>query len=374
MDSGTAHAELLMPRLSDSAEEATILSWLKLPGETVVRGEPLVEVETDKSSVVYDAEVDGVLLEVLVDAGQAVRPGTPIARLGPSGSPPAAGRRTPRRRSPVTPVARRTARELDVSLDGLRGTGPGGRITREDVVAASSPRPPGSELSSIQRTIARRMAQSRAEIPDFTLNAEIDMTRALELRADLNRLAEGAAGVSVNDFVVRAAAIALREHPRLNSSFADDHVVTRDEVDIGVAVAAADILLVPVIRNADRLSLADIARRSRELAERARNRSLTPDDTTGGTFTVSNLGMFGVASFHAVINPPQAAILAIGAVVRRPVLDDSGAIVPRNVMIVSLSCDHRVVYGLDAAMFLQRLRELLEHPVALVISATRGAT
>jgi pyruvate dehydrogenase E2 component (dihydrolipoamide acetyltransferase) len=221
------------------------------------------------------------------------------------------------------------------------------------------------EQSPTQRRIAERMAESRASIPEFTLEVEISMDAAATLRDEL-REAGRAPVPSFNDLVVRAAALALRDFPALNASYDPGKSIQHDRINIGVAVDAPDALLVPTIHDADRKPLLSIAAESRRLAEAARERRLTPEDLADGTFTVSNLGMFGVRRFHAVINPPQVALLAIGDVARRPFVAEDGAIVARRSMDVTLSCDHRVVYGAEAARFLERLRELLESPAALV--------
>jgi pyruvate dehydrogenase E2 component (dihydrolipoamide acetyltransferase) len=215
------------------------------------------------------------------------------------------------------------------------------------------------------------MTASRTAIPEFTLTAELDVTAALELRRELNELSPDAR-VSVNDLLVKAVALALREFPRLNASYVDDGLVQHARVNVGVAVATDDALLVPTVFDADRASLQDIAAATREAAARANARKLDADALAGGTFTVSNLGMFGVTSFEAVINPPQVAILAVGRVDRRPVFADDGSVVARDLMHVSLSCDHRAVYGAEAARFLARLRELLERPLALMLGARGG--
>ncbi|HEU4703258.1 MAG TPA: dihydrolipoamide acetyltransferase family protein, partial [Conexibacter sp.] len=289
------------------------------------------------------------------------------------------------------------AAELGVDLRRLSGSGPYGRLVRADVlaaaatgatasaVAATAPAlaaamappaaPPAAgampsagdervELSATRRTIARRMVASRTEIPEFTVTREIDMTAAVALR---RQLADADRRVSVNDLVVKAAALALREGPALNASWGGDHVVRHARVNVGVAVAAGDALLVPVIADADRKSLPEIAAEARALGEQARARTVSPAALSGATFTVTNLGMLGVLNFTAVIDAPQVAILAAGAVVRRPVFDEAGAVVARDLMQVSLTCDHRAVYGADGARFLQRLAELLEHPTLLLL-------
>ena len=376
-----AEVEIPMPKLSDSMEQATVLSWLKRPGDTVHRGEPLVEVETDKATVVYEAEQDGVLGDIVVDEGGTADLGAVIARLIIEGEGAPQPQAEPKRpagsvsdRPRATPVARRLARQLGVSLAALEGSGPGGRIVRADVRAASGPSEPSGEFdrgriqetahTPTQRTIAERMTLSRSAIPEFTVESEVSMDAAVRLREDL-RFGEIAPLPSFNDFVVRAAALALVEQPGLNASYADGRTLRFGRINVGIAVALDDALIVPTIYDADRKTLIEVAAESRRLAERARSRSLTAEELGNGTFTVSNLGMFGVRRFNAVINHPQAAILAVGEVAERPVVS-GGELRVGSTMELALSCDHRVVYGADAARFLQRLRELLEHPALLV--------
>ncbi|HET7119891.1 MAG TPA: dihydrolipoamide acetyltransferase family protein [Solirubrobacterales bacterium] len=392
MSQALAERTIAMPRLSDAMEEAVILVWLKGAGEAIAKGEPLVEIETDKATMVYEAEVDGVLGELLAAAGESVALGAPIATVMVAGEEPAPARSPSapqKQRVRATPVARRVAADLGVELAALHGSGPAGRIVRRDVLAAApastaptvtaSPVPTPAdgervELSATQRTIARRMVESRREIPDFTVSAEVNVTAALALRRELNE-ALPEARISVNDLVVRAAAIALREQPALNSSWGGDHVVRHAGVHVGVAVAAGDdALLVPTIFDADRKSLPEIAAATRAAGERARDRASTPEELGGATFTVSNLGMFGVSGFEAVINPPQAAILAVGGSARRPVFAADGSVAAVELMQLSLCSDHRLVYGAAAARFLARLRELLERPLLLTMPPCGGPT
>jgi pyruvate dehydrogenase E2 component (dihydrolipoamide acetyltransferase) len=395
--------ELTMPKLSDSMADAVILRWLKSAGEHFARGDGLIEVETDKATVIYEAEWDGTLDSILAPEGATVAVGEPIATLangdGAAGAdatptpsepaqvapPPAA---TPAPKPPAdgsgadrpvaTPVARRTAVELGISLHDLTGTGPGGRITVEDVTkAAADTATPGSaaaggkgdvtvvEPTPTQVTIARRMLESATTIPVFTVSADVDVSEIVTTRRDARRRGEDAP--SLNDFVVKAAAAALREFPRFNASYVDGRVELYSRVNVGIAVATEDALLVPVVRDVDRKALAELAEETRRLAEGARARTLRPEDFHDGTFTVSNLGMFGVASFTAIIDPPQVAILAVGGARRAPVEEGSDRVVFRDLMTVTLSCDHRVVYGADGAQFLSRLRELLERPLALAL-------
>jgi pyruvate dehydrogenase E2 component (dihydrolipoamide acetyltransferase) len=404
-------AELTMPKLSDSMADAVILKWLKSPGQPFERGEALLEVETDKATVVYDAEFDGTLEAILVLEGDSASVGQPIATLAggalageaeqpPTTRPapsPADVSRTGRAVLPIetpvtngraagvrpnaTPVARRTALELGLSLHGVAGTGPGGRITADDVKrAATSAATEGAvpqsasgrgevtvvELTPTQATIARRMAHSAATIPVFTVAADADVSQIVAQRQVARQRAEGHAP-SLNDFVVKAAALALREFPRFNASWVDEHLELYSRVNVGVAVAIDDALLVPVITDADTRGLNEIAAETRRLVEAARQRTLRPEELQDATFTVSNLGMFGVRSFTAIVDAPQVAILAVGGMRREPREDTAAGLAFRDVMTLTLSCDHRVVYGADGARFLSRLRELLEQPLALVL-------
>jgi pyruvate dehydrogenase E2 component (dihydrolipoamide acetyltransferase) len=381
--------------------EATIVGWLKRPGETFLRGDPLVEVETDKATVVYEAESDGVLAEILVPEGRSAALGEPIARLGEADGDEAPRAAAEDRRAAVTedartviafaaapeqpaamtraratPVARRTAVSFGISLSELDGTGPGGRIRKLDVVRARSSTPASEApdlkgpttvvmLSTTGETIARRMTQSRSEIPSFDVVVQADMSTIVQLRSGAADLVETVP--SVNDFIVKAAALALREHPAFNSSFVNGRSERHGRVNVGIAVATEDALLVPAVVDADSKSLAVIAAEARALVTRAHARRLSPEELGASTFTVSNLGMFGVRSFTAVINPPQVAILAVGSVTRSPVETAEGGVMFRDVADLTLTADHRAIYGADAARFLGRVRQLLEHPLALAL-------
>jgi len=390
-----------MPRLSDSMEEGTIVRWLKQDGDPVVAGEPLAEVETDKATVTFDAEADGTL-EIVVAEGETVALGAVIARIGEAGrvrsEPALATAGNGSQRVKASPLARRIARESGIDLGGLTGTGPGGRIVKSDLdAAAGSPElepgqastpepeletvgagepvaaPRGNkgavtihQLSRTQVQIAQRMAESRATIPDFTLEAEIDMQQAVALREELRRSRAADVAPSYNDMVVKACATALREHPRANAAYRDGAFELYERVNVGIAVAAQDSLIVPTVFDADRKTLLEIAREARGLAERVRQRTVTPAELSGATFTVSNLGMYGVVGFAAIINPPQAAILAVGEVRELPVVRE-GQVVPGLRMSVTLTCDHRILYGAPAAEFLARIRQLLEQPINLLL-------
>jgi pyruvate dehydrogenase E2 component (dihydrolipoamide acetyltransferase) len=404
--------EIVMPRLSDSMEEGTVLQWFIAEGDAVAQGEPLVEVETDKASVTYESEVDGTVLSIGVAAGESAAVGAVIAVVGAPGEtvgasaapasaaassaaapatpatapPPAPPAPAPSTTARVkaSPLARRIAAELGVDLSALAGTGPQGRVVRADVersataaagngaAAAPAPVPAGAKgdatthpLTRMQQTIARRMAESRATVPDFELRAEVDMTQLVALRDQLRDATDTLP--SYNDFIVKAVALALREFPRVNGSYRDGEFEEHGRVNVGIAVAADDALLVPTVVDADRKSVGQIAADARALAAKVRDGSITPAELAGSTFSVSNLGMYGVDSFSAVINAPQAAILAVGSLRPRPVATADGTIVARNTVHLSLACDHRILYGADGARFLARLRELLEHPVALLL-------
>jgi pyruvate dehydrogenase E2 component (dihydrolipoamide acetyltransferase) len=284
----------------------------------------------------------------------------------------------------ASPLARRIARERDVDLHAMTGSGPGGRIVKADVEAAMTSATDAGpaqtltervatakgettvvELTRTQQAIARRMAESKATIPDFSLRAEIDMGACVALRAELKRLSPEQAP-TFNDMVVKACALALREYPHANGSYRDGKLQLHSRVNVGVAVATGDALIVPTVFDADVKALGEVARETRALAERVRTGTITPPELGGGTFTVSNLGMYGVASFAAIINPPQAAILSVGSLAPRAVVRE-GQIVARHTMSVTLVCDHRILYGADAARFLSRIRELLEEPAALTL-------
>ncbi len=294
----------------------------------------------------------------------------------------------------ASPIARRMARELGLELAAVKGTGPGGRIVKADIEAAAKdkpkddqeeakdeekPREPApaagdsgrgevrhQDLTRLQRTVARRMAESKATAPDFVISLEVDMEEAVALRKQLKAAAGDAPAPSFNDMVIKASALALREFPRANGAYRDGAFELYSRVNVGVAVAGQDALVVPTVFDADKKSLGTIAAEARALAEKVRDGKITPPELSAGTFTVSNLGMYGIRRFVAVINPPQAAILAVGELTPRPVVHD-GEIAVRAVMELTLSCDHRILYGADAAEFLARIREYLQTPLRLAL-------
>jgi pyruvate dehydrogenase E2 component (dihydrolipoamide acetyltransferase) len=399
--------ELTMPRLSDSMEEGTVLTWFKQVGDPLEAGEDLAEIESDKANMVFPSDAGGTLGAILVSPGETVAVGQPIALLLEAGEqlsdagdeaivtstePRSSAAESPvvevgsaRVRGPVaSPVARRIAAENGIDLGALVGSGRSGRILKADVVAvvASQAAPdlepvvsvPESargqveveQLSAVQAKIARRMAESKVTAPHFYLEAEVDMTAAVAARIRLREAHPDGVVPSLNDLVIKACALALRAHPRANGTYRHDGFEIPSRVNVGVAVAVPGSLLVPTIFDADRLGLGEIATRTRELAKRGREGTITASELAGGTFTVSNLGMYGIRRFSAIVNPPQAAILAVGEVVERPVLRD-GSLAALQSMIVTLSCDHRILYGAEAAAFLASIRAHLEEPLALAL-------
>jgi pyruvate dehydrogenase E2 component (dihydrolipoamide acetyltransferase) len=390
-------------------EEGTVLKWLKAAGDSVAVGDELVEIETDKANMVYEADSAGTLVEILGQEGETLPIGAVIARVGDS-----AEVSTSNGRVKASPLARRMAAERGLDLMALAGTGTGGRIVKADVEAALasgsvstetlspplletglSPAPSGVpapsraqaaesspvsseqpetakgqvevvELSKLQQTVARRMAESKATAPHFYLQTEIDVSAIAEGRTRLKAASVGRVP-TFNDMVVKACALALREHPRANGAYRDGKLELYSRINIGVAVAAQDALIVPTVFDADRKGLQEIATETWHLASRVRDGSITPPELSGGTFTVSNLGMYGISNFAAVINTPQAGILAVGEVKAKPVVLDSGEIEARQMMAVTLACDHRILYGADGAQFLARVRQLLESPLGLAL-------
>jgi pyruvate dehydrogenase E2 component (dihydrolipoamide acetyltransferase) len=418
--------EVKLPRLGQGMESGTIVRWLKREGDTIARGEPLYELDTDKVTQEVEAEVDGVLLQILVESGE-VEVGATIAVVGTDGDGPAVepvtapepsdetAPVTPAPAPPVadedgtptaaaagasgapdspddhatppasasgrvkaSPLARRIARERGVDLASVVGTGPEGRVLADDVerAAAGEPAPaspavvvaavPSGELEVVQltnvrKTIARRLTEAWTA-PVFQLQVDADAFRLLGLRGKLvDGLREGEVKPTVNDVLTRLVATTLRRHPALNAIFTGEEIHRYPDAHVGIAIAAPTGLVVPVIRSADRLSVQEIAVARADLVARAREGKLTLPDLEGGTFTISNLGMFGIDRFTAVLNPPQVAILAVGAAVERPVVH-GGEIRVTPVLTLTLTCDHRAIDGAEGAEFLQTLKALVEHP------------
>ena len=383
--------DVLMPALGFDMTEGLLARWLKNEGDPVEKGQAIAEIETEKATVEIEAAAAGILARIIVHAGETVPVGTLIGVIADAGEEVAAvtapvpvsetgeGAAPSEARVKASPVARKMAEEAGLDLSRIKGTGPGGRVVERDVQAAiaagSAPAPPGVPavpapgapvpLNRMRKMIARRMTESKAAAPHFYITVEINMDDAMKMREQLNALAPEAERISVNDLVVAAAARTLARFPVLNASYREDNLEMHPQVNIGIAVALEDGLIPPVLRDADKKPLKRIAAESRALAERARTNKLRSDDLGGGTFTVSNLGMFDVDEFIAIINPPEAAILAVGAVTRRPVAA-AGEVRIAPLMKTTLSVDHRVADGAQAGRFMQEFKKLLENPVTLL--------
>jgi pyruvate dehydrogenase E2 component (dihydrolipoamide acetyltransferase) len=426
-----------MPKLSDTMTEGTLLRWVKKVGDAVAVGDVLAEVETDKATMEMEAFDDGTLSEVYVGEGQTVQVGQKLALLLGDGESKAAESKssTPASKQPdaqkkpdtekkasqskqtepapapqplkpadaesgarvkASPLARKVAADLGVQLETLPGSGPGGRIVRDDVVsahenrsqtAAQAPKPAAPtapavipplpvsqedvkiQLGGMRRTIAARLLEAKTTIPHFYLQAEVDAEPLVQLRQQLNTANE-AAGLpkfTVNDFILKATAVAAAHVPKANASFAGDTIVQYGSVQLACAVAIDDGLVTPVIRDAQAKSLSQISAEIKDLAAKARSKKLKPEQYQGGTLTVSNLGSYGVEQFFAIINPPQSLIVSVGAILKKPVVNAAGAIVPGQRIIFGLSCDHRVVDGAIGAQFLAELKRLIETPALMLV-------
>ncbi len=441
--------EVLMPRMGYDMDEGTLLRWLKGIGDPIERGEPIAEIETDKTNLEIESFEGGVIHKFLIEEGDTVPVGQAIAIVGEegedvpddAGSAPAESApepaqaeepakaeqpaqaasaassngaadqpqaqaqvvdRKPGERVRASPLVRRLAAEHELDLHQINGTGPGGRIIKDDVLpligapqapkaqpaeapaAQQAPAPAASaevfredgveselqDMSRLRKTIAKRMTESFQQQPHFYVSNTIDMGKAMELRKQINAdVEDDAQKVSVNDLVVKATALALRKFPMLNAAYADDQVKIYKRIDINIAIAVDGGLVSPFIPDADNKPIGQIAAMAKDLAKRSREGGLTPEEYQGGTFTTSNLGMFDVDRFIAIINPPQAGILAIGSITKQPVWDDEREeFVPADIMNATISADHRVTDGVAAAQFLQEVKRLLQNPMLLLVS------
>ncbi len=413
--------DITMPKLSDTMNEGTLVKWLKKAGDKIELGDILAEVETDKATMEMEAFDEGTLLKIIVPEGGVVKVGERLAVLSgepspakkPAAAPAAADKpasapapkAAPKALAPITPkpravtstggtpvkaspLAKKLAAERGVDLSGVTGSGPGGRIVAADVpekgaapAARAAAAPVSSKievpatdadkrvpLSGMRRTIAERLLASKTQIPHFYLSVEIDAGSLVTLRKDINAAAEasGTPKVTVNDFVLLATARAAAAHQKINSAFAGDSLVEYATVNLSVAISVDDGLITPVIRDAQKLTLREISSTVKDLATRARAKKLKPEEYQGGTVTVSNLGAYGIESFYAIINPPQAAILAVGTIVKKPVVNEQDQVVVGQRMTLALSGDHRVVDGAAGAAFLATLKKSLETPATLL--------
>jgi pyruvate dehydrogenase E2 component (dihydrolipoamide acetyltransferase) len=400
-----------MPKLSDTMTEGTLLKWRKKEGDKVATGDVLAEVETDKATMEMEAFDDGILHQLLVAEGAKVPIGGKIAvLLGKGEAPPAEGAEKPAQkpeteksagqpaapplskppapaesggRVKASPLAKKIAAEKKVDLANLCGSGPGGRIVAKDVEGAqpATTRPPavpmtpageGDQripLSGMRRVIAERLLASKTQLPHFYLHIEVDAAPLMKTRAELNTVTEATGGpkLTVNDFVLKAVVAAATRVPAVNASFAGDAIIQYGKINLCVAVAVEEGLVTPVIRDAQKKSLREISEAVKDLATRARGKKLKPEEYQGGTITVSNLGAYGIESFSAIINPPQAAILSIGAIVKKPVVNAKDEIVVGQRMSIGLSADHRVIDGAVGASYLAELRKLIENPALMLL-------
>jgi pyruvate dehydrogenase E2 component (dihydrolipoamide acetyltransferase) len=425
-------ADITMPKMGFDMQEGTIVRWIKKIGDVVTKGEPIAEIETDKVTIEIEAFASGTLTEILVKEGQIAPVNSTIARLdGPTTAqapepvavaPQAAAvASAPALATPAvapvvaasngevkaSPLAKRMARERGIDLRLVAGSGPGGRVVKEDVEAysasgkpvapaaavvsttvapagvapapAAAPAPvapmgtptPGATivpLTNMRKTITRRLGQSWGGIPHIFVSLDIDMGAALDLRKQANANQPKDGQFSVNDLVVKACGVALRSFPNVNASYSDDGIVQHANINIAVAVALESGLITPVISNCDQRSLGSLAREAKRVVGAARDNKLAPTDLQGGTFTVSNLGMYGIVEFTSIINPPQAAILSVGATQRLPMFDgESDVVIAKQIMRVTMAADHRVTDGAEVARFLNELKRLLENPLALLV-------
>ncbi|WP_053972283.1 pyruvate dehydrogenase complex dihydrolipoamide acetyltransferase [Mangrovimonas sp. ST2L15] len=415
-----------MPRLSDTMEEGTVATWLKKVGDAVEEGDILAEIETDKATMEFESFQSGTLLFIGLEEGQSAKVDSLLAIIGPEGTdvsdvaknfkvggasqkvdePKAEKAATPKAEAPkeapkqevakpqvqetvatassgerifVSPLAKKMAEEKNINLSQVKGSGENGRIIRRDIEnytpAASAASvgkfvPAGQEdfdevaNSQMRKTIAKRLAESKFTAPHYYLNVEFDMDNAIAFREQYNSLPD--IKISFNDIVVKACALALKQHPQVNSQWFADKMRMNNHVHVGVAVAVPDGLVVPVVKFANEMSLPQIGAAVKDFAVKARNKKLTPQEMEGSTFTVSNLGMFGIESFTSIINQPNSAILSVGAIVQKPVVKN-GQVVPGNTMKLCLACDHRTVDGATGAQFLQTLKGYIENPVTMLV-------
>lgn len=409
-----------MPRLSDTMEEGTVASWLKKIGDTVNEGDILAEIETDKATMEFESFNEGTLLHIGIQEGESAKVDALLAIIGPEGTnvsnvaanfkveassakaeeaPKSQTAPAPKAESktetttPVatvstngrlfaSPLARRMAEEKGINLSQVQGSGENGRIIKRDIenftpAAASASSAPVAKFvasgeenfdevthSQMRKVIAKRLGESKFSAPHYYLNVEFDMENAIAFRAQFNSIPE--TKISYNDMIVKACALALRQHPQVNSQWFDDRMKLNNHVHIGVAVAVEDGLVVPVVRFANEQTLPQIGAAVKDYAVRARNKKLTPQEMEGSTFTISNLGMFGIESFTSIINQPNSAILSVGAIVQKPVVKN-GQVVAGNTMKLTLACDHRTVDGATGSLFLQTLQGYIENPVTMLV-------
>ncbi|MEY8759992.1 2-oxo acid dehydrogenase subunit E2 [Chryseobacterium tongliaoense] len=410
---------ITMPRLSDTMTEGKVAKWHKNVGDTVKEGDLLAEIETDKAVQDFESEFNGVLLKQGVEEGGAAPVDTVLAIIGPEGTdvsgvgaakPAAQSAEKPAEqkteakaeektaapaasssssdRVAISPLAKKMAQDKGVDINGIHGSGENGRIVKKDIEnyqpsqAASTASAPAANAaaqvavnfvqgqdtetpnSQVRNIIAKRLAESKFSAPHYYLMVEINMDKAIEARKEINSLPD--TKISFNDMIIKATAVALRKHPQVNSSWAGDKIIHRGNINVGVAVAIPDGLVVPVLKNTDQMNYTQISAAVKDMASRAKSKGLKANEMEGSTFSISNLGMFGIETFTSIINQPNSAILSVGAIIEKPIVKD-GQIVVGNIMKLSLACDHRVVDGATGAQFLQTLKTYLESPLTLLL-------
>ncbi|MEA1849373.1 2-oxo acid dehydrogenase subunit E2 [Chryseobacterium sp. MHB01] len=409
---------ITMPRLSDTMTEGKVAKWHKNVGDTVKEGDLLAEIETDKAVQDFESEFNGVLLKQGVEEGGAAPVDSVLAIIGPEGTdvsgvgaPKAASSssekpaeqktevKSEEKASPaadssstdrvaISPLAKKMAQDKGVDINSIQGSGENGRIVKKDIEnyqpsaskpAASAPAAsPAAQValsfvqgedtetpnSQVRNVIAKRLSESKFTAPHYYLMVEINMDKAIEARKEINSLPD--TKISFNDMIIKATAVALRKHPQVNSSWAGDKIIHRGNINVGVAVAIPDGLVVPVLKNTDQMNYTQISAAVKDMAARAKNKGLKANEMEGSTFSISNLGMFGIETFTSIINQPNSAILSVGAIIEKPVVKN-GQIVVGNIMKLSLACDHRVVDGATGAQFLQTLKTYLENPLTLLL-------
>ena len=409
---------ITMPRLSDTMEEGTVASWFKKVGDEVEEGEILAEIETDKATMEFESFYSGTLLHIGLNEGDSAKVDSLLAIIGPSGTDisqylngsvkiesediqkeelkieqKAESKITEDKdsfeksivninseRIFISPLAKKLANDKNIDISTIQGSGENGRIIKSDIENYKEPllqtkAQPTMSTSDIQeysevnhsqmrKVIAKRLSESKFSAPHYYLNVELDMSETIAFRKQCNTIPD--TKISFNDIIIKACAVALRNNPSVNSQWFDDRIRYNNYVNIGVAVGVDDGLIVPVLKNADKMSVAEISTTVKEMAGLARDKKLTPEMMQGSTFTISNLGMFGIESFTSIINPPNSVILSVGAIIQKPVVKD-GEIVVGNTMKLTLACDHRVVDGLTGSKFLQALKPLIENPLSMLI-------
>jgi pyruvate dehydrogenase E2 component (dihydrolipoamide acetyltransferase) len=378
---------VVMPKLGLTMKEGRVDRWLKKVGDIVKKGEEIVEVSTDKITNVVESPNDGILAKILVNEGEIVPVATPIGIITAEGEKLEEVEKSEEKFIKATPVAKRLAKENNIDLSLITGTGPGGRITEEDVKKFISEQKVKTEeegpkkevaviegqtlekvermpMDNIRKTISQRMKKSWSEIPHVTEDIKVDVTELVNLRENLNHISDNK--FTYTDLIAKACVIAIKKNPVVNWSIEGEYIIKNSSINLGIAVALDNGLIVPVVKEADKKSLLELSKNIKELSERARNNKLTPDEIIGSTFTITNLGMYEIDSFTPIINPPESAILGVNKIYKEPVVLDNNIVI-RHIMKLSLSFDHRLIDGATAAKFLLDLKKTLENPVSLLI-------